>query len=119
MNNAQQLDFEPQLEHSEEFINALDNKLQEVAQKIRSGQTIQPSSPSIDIESANRALRQQCRLLNSAIAQMVSAAHSPTERKQVGTAALEMVQALSDFTDSVEDVVATRSGQDIVQMERF
>ena len=97
----------------------MDLKLQEVAQKLRSGQAIQPSSPSIGTESANRALRQQCRLLNSSIAQMVSAAHSPIERKQVGTAALEMVQALGDFTDTVEDVVATRQGQDIAQMERY
>jgi cell division protein FtsB len=116
LNNAQQLDFEPQLEHSEELIAALDRQLQEVAQQIRSGQTL--SSPNISVEDAMRSLRQQCRLLNSAIAQMVSASHA-RERRQIGAAGLEMVQTLSDFTDTVEDVVASRQGKDSQAMERY
>lgn len=117
LNNAQQLNFEPQLEHSEDLINALDHQLQEVAQKIRSGHSIQTSSPTMNSERASRSLRQQCRLLNSAIAQMISASHA-AERRQVGMAALEIVQALGDFTDSIEDVAATKQqGMDTKSME--
>lgn len=105
LNNAQQLDFGPQLEHWELLVHSLDQQLQEVSQRVRSGQPLRPSSPSLDSEQATRSLRQQCRLLNSTIAQVVSATHS-SERGQGGPATLEMVQALGDFTDSVEDVAA-------------
>uniref|UniRef100_A0A1I8B1N6 Vinculin n=1 Tax=Meloidogyne hapla TaxID=6305 RepID=A0A1I8B1N6_MELHA len=110
INNAQQLDFEPYLEHSEEFISSLDHKLQEIAQQIRSGYPIQHSCPSLEIEGATNSLRKQSRLLNSAVAQMVSAAYA-SERRRVSMASMEMVQSLGDFTESINDVVAARQEQ--------
>uniref|UniRef100_A0A914HYR3 Talin n=1 Tax=Globodera rostochiensis TaxID=31243 RepID=A0A914HYR3_GLORO len=107
LSNVQQLDFGPQLEHSEELIRSLDNQLQQLSQRIRHEQPLHPSPATLDIQQqTTRAFRQQCRLLNSTIAQMVSATHS-SESRQIGAAMLEMTQALSDFTDSVEDVAST------------
>ncbi|KAL3090978.1 hypothetical protein niasHS_007353 [Heterodera schachtii] len=110
LNNVQQLDFGSQLDHSEELIRSLDAQLQELSQRIRLGQPLlPPSSPPLDSpQQTTRTFRQQCRLLNSTIAQMVSATHS-SESRQMGTAMLEMAQALSDFADSVEDVAATEA----------
>jgi len=120
VNNAQQLDFEPYLEHSEEFINSLDHKLQQVAQQIRSGYPVQHSCSSLDIEGTTNSLRKQSRLLNSAVAQMVSAAYA-SERRRVSIASMELVQSLGDFTESVTDVVAARQEQkrDLISLERF
>uniref|UniRef100_A0A183BVZ7 FERM domain-containing protein n=1 Tax=Globodera pallida TaxID=36090 RepID=A0A183BVZ7_GLOPA len=107
LSNVQQLDFGPQLEHSEELIRSLDNQLQQLSQRIRHEQPLHLSPVTLDIQQqTTRAFRQQCRLLNSTIAQMVSATHS-SESRQIGAAMLEMTQALSDFTDSVEDVAST------------
>ncbi|CAK5082389.1 unnamed protein product [Meloidogyne enterolobii] len=118
VNNAQQLDFEPYLEHSEEFINSLDHKLQQVAQQIRSGYPVQHSCSSLDIEGTTNSLRKQSRLLNSAVAQMVSAAYA-SERRRVSIASMELVQSLGDFTESVTDVVAARQEQkrDLISLE--
>ena len=120
INNAHQLDFEPYLEHSEEFISSLDYKLQEVAQQLRSGNPVQHSCPSLDIEGATNSIRKQSRLLNSAVAQMVSAAYA-SERRQVSIASMEMVQSLGDFAESTTDVVAARQEQkgELHTLERF
>jgi hypothetical protein len=105
INSIHQLDFEPYLEHSEEFISSLDYKLQEIALQLRSGSPVQHSCPSLDIEVVTNSLRKQSRLLNSAVAQMVSSAYA-IERRQVGIAFMEMVQSLGDFTESITDFVA-------------
>jgi len=120
VNNALQLDFEPFLELSEEFINYLDQKLQQVAQQIRSGCQVQHSCFSIDIEGTTNSLKKQFKLLNSAVAQMVSAVNA-SESRRISIAFMELVQSLGDFTELVTDFVAARQEQkrDLISLERF
>lgn len=90
----------------------MDQHLQEIAENIRSGQVIPSTTPSTNVENTTLSLRQQSRLLNSSIAQIVSATHG-LDQKQIGIAALEVVQALGDFTDSVEDLaIALQNAKD-------
>jgi hypothetical protein len=120
INSVHQLDFEPYFEHSEEFISSLDYKLQEVALQLRSGSPVQHSCSSLDIEVVTNSLRKQSRLLNSAVAQMVSSTYA-SERRRVGIAFMEMVQYLEDFTESITDFVAAtqeRKGE-LQALERF
>lgn len=111
LNNAQQLNFNLQLEHSEDLIRELDHQLQEIGYNAKRGQLKIPSE-AFSKETAANGLASNARLVGSGIAQLVSAARI-NDRQHVGASALEAAQALRSFTNSIHGVAATRQDASI------
>uniref|UniRef100_A0A915B5P5 FERM domain-containing protein n=1 Tax=Parascaris univalens TaxID=6257 RepID=A0A915B5P5_PARUN len=105
LNNAQQLNFDMQLQHSEELINELDNELLQIARAAQAGQLT--AVPGEVAESATSKLMASARQVGSTLTQMVSAATSG-DRQHVGASALDVAQSLRSFTSTVHGVCATR-----------
>lgn len=103
LNNAQQLNFNLQLEHSEDLISELDHQLQEIGLNAKRGQL---KTDGFNKENAANGLTSSARLVGSGIAQLVSAARLK-DRQHSGASALEVAQALRSFTNSIHKVAAT------------
>lgn len=104
LNNAQQLNFDLQLEHSEDLICELDHQLQEIGLNVKRGQL--KSSEGVNKENAANGLTSSARLVGSGIAQLISAARIK-DRQHIGAAALETAQALRSFVNSIHGVAST------------
>lgn len=105
LSNAQQLNFDLQLEHSEDLIRELDRELQEIGRSARSGQ-LHPL-PGETTERASSNLINAARQVSSSLAQLISAANAD-DRQHIGASAVESAQSLRTFTKSIHEVCATR-----------
>ncbi|CAD6186281.1 unnamed protein product [Caenorhabditis auriculariae] len=111
LNDAQQLNFSQQLIYSEELIRELDQQLLETQRGQRS---VQPPAGATATTSTSK-LMSSSRHVGSGVAQLISAASSSDER-HIGSSAVELAQNLRGFTDSVTEVVATRTD---IQLEKL
>lgn len=105
LNNAQQLNFDMQLQHSEDLIKELDNELLQIGRAAHSGQLT--AVPGESAENATSKLMAAARQVGSTLTQMVSAASSG-DRQHVGASAVDVAQSLRSFTSTVHGVCATR-----------
>ncbi|VDN06084.1 unnamed protein product [Thelazia callipaeda] len=105
LNNAQQLNFEMQLVHSEELIRELDNELIEIGRAAQCGQLA--AVPGESAETATSKLTGAARQVSSTLTQMVSAA-ATGDRQHVGASAIEAARSLRTFTSTVHGVCSTR-----------
>ncbi|TKR83174.1 hypothetical protein L596_016804 [Steinernema carpocapsae] len=95
LNNAQQLNFERQLTHSEDLIRELDHELVEIGRAGRA-QQLKPI-PGESAERASSSLMNAARQVSSTLAQLVSAATSD-DHQHVGASAVDAAQSLRTFT---------------------
>lgn len=105
LNNAQQLNFELQLEHSEDLIRELDNELIEIGRLAKHNELRVPEG--FTSENATGQLDNASRSVGSGIAQLISSART-NDRQHIGSAALEAAQSLRTFIHTVYGVVAIR-----------
>ena len=105
INNAQQQNFDLQLEHSEDLIRELDSDLREIEAASQS-RGLQPL-PGESAERSGADLHKAAREVSSSLAQLISAANM-NDRQHIGQSAMEASQALRGFTRAAHGVVATR-----------
>jgi talin len=106
LNNAQQSNFEQQLDHTEHLIRELDQELKEIELSSQRG-GLQPL-PGETSERAGASLHRAAREVSSSLATLISAANV-NDRQNVGQSVFETSQALRGFTNAVHGVVSTRS----------
>lgn len=103
LNNAQQLNFDLQLDHSEDLIRELDKELLEIGHLARHGELVPPKAGSLNPETQ---LTNAGRSVSSAIAQLVSSARTDNHQ-HIGSAALETAQSLRGFVAAIRCVAST------------
>uniref|UniRef100_A0A0N5AYK5 FERM domain-containing protein n=1 Tax=Syphacia muris TaxID=451379 RepID=A0A0N5AYK5_9BILA len=112
LNNAQQLNFEMQLQHSEELIKELDSELIQIGEAAKFNKLA--AVPGESAENATLKLTDTARQVGSTLTQMVSAASSG-DHQHIGVSAVNAAQALRSFTSAVHGVCATRKDTPIAK----
>ncbi|CAD5205405.1 unnamed protein product [Bursaphelenchus okinawaensis] len=99
LNKARQLNYDQQLDHTEELIRELDQALQRTNQDIRQGH-IRPVGAAPD---ASQRLNDAARQVSSSLTQLVSAAQS-SDKQHVGASAMDVANSLRRFTYSAQEI---------------
>ncbi|KAI6238292.1 BMA-TLN-1, isoform b [Aphelenchoides fujianensis] len=97
LNNAQQVNYEQQLEHVDDLVHELDAQLQAAA---RDAAHAPPQPPN---ERAEAQLNASARNVASTFAQLIAAGQS-ADRQHVGASAVDAAQSLRVFVDDVRHV---------------
>ncbi|CAD5207938.1 unnamed protein product [Bursaphelenchus xylophilus] len=99
LNKARQLNYNQQLDHTEELIRELDQALQQTNRDVREGH-IRPTAAAGD---ASQRLNDAARQVSSTLTQLVSAAQS-ADKQHVGASAMDVSNALRRFTYNAQEI---------------